>query len=310
VYAQNTDFVAGKDAFDKAEFQAAIASFEKVCQAEPKNAGAQFWLGRSYLQLEDYDNAIDHLESAIDMNDSDASFHTYYAMALGRRVSESSILKKLFAIPKVKHEMERAVELTPNDPDYREALGELYAELPGIFGGGKEKALAQVAILSQLDPYRASLLMANIYQRDRKLDSAETELRKAITLSPVPIAAHLRLAGHYKMFLKDYKRAIQQYREAVEIAPENAECHDDLGIAFFEASLYDDAIREYDLALLKNPKYADAVFHLALAYEKKGMRREAADTYTRFLSLGHKGPKADQSKEKIKSLNAQQKQRP
>ncbi|MEX2520822.1 MAG: tetratricopeptide repeat protein [Paracoccaceae bacterium] len=61
----NPDFAAGKAAIDLEDWDAAIAAFQKVTEAEPKNADALNYLGFANRQMKNYDAAFDYYNQAL-----------------------------------------------------------------------------------------------------------------------------------------------------------------------------------------------------------------------------------------------------
>ena len=124
-----------------------------------------------------------------------------------------------------------------------------------------------------------------------------------------------------------YAEAIQAYQRALEVDPEHADSHCNLGSIFYnqgrrgparasferaleiepqhvEANLNlatmleedehnEAALQHYKRALASDPFYADAHVSLALLYEKLGLRKTARDHWRRYLQLDPGGSWAD-----------------
>ena len=60
--------------------------------------------------------------------------------------------------------------------------------------------------------------------------------------------------------------AIQEYRAALQVNPDNAVAHYNLGVVYGQQGQIDEAIREYQVALRINPDYADAHLYLGEVY--------------------------------------------
>ena len=73
-------------------------------------------------------------------------------------------------------------------------------------------------------------------------------------------------SGSLTSNLKRYDDAIEAYRQALRINPENADAWNNLGIAYNNLKRYDDAIEAYRQALRINPEYANAWYNLGIAY--------------------------------------------
>ena len=70
---------AANDAFQKQDWKAAAAAYESIVKVEEKNAGANYRLGLSYLNLNDAAKAAKHLEAAMTN-----SPNSVFALALAR----------------------------------------------------------------------------------------------------------------------------------------------------------------------------------------------------------------------------------
>ena len=66
--------------------------------------------------------------------------------------------------------------------------------------------------------------------------------------------------------LNRYNDAIEAYRQALRINPEDADAWNNLGIAYRHLNRYNDAIEAYRQALRINPEYAAAWYNLGVAY--------------------------------------------
>ncbi len=56
---------AGRDAFNKQDYQRATAEFDAATKREPANAEARYWLGRSHMEQGQYEKALQNFEEAI-----------------------------------------------------------------------------------------------------------------------------------------------------------------------------------------------------------------------------------------------------
>ncbi len=91
------------------------------------------------------------------------------------------------------------------------------------------------------------------------------------------------------MHTADYKRAIQDYNEALRINPTDVATFNNRGLAYAQEGDYDRAIQDYDRALLINPKFGVAYLCRSFAYARKGAFLRAIDDWARWLWLEH-GP--------------------
>jgi tetratricopeptide (TPR) repeat protein len=80
--------------------------------------------------------------------------------------------------------------------------------------------------------------------------------------------------------------ALENFREALRHSPATYDIdalEDCLANAYLELGRFDEAISEYERILRLNPNYPLARFHLAQAYEHKGLPDQARESYQRFL---------------------------
>ena len=69
-----------------------------------------------------------------------ARAHFWYATNAGRWGQTKGVLRSLFLLPEVKRGMETALELDPRFPPAYVLAGTVYYEVPGLFGGDREKS--------------------------------------------------------------------------------------------------------------------------------------------------------------------------
>ena len=83
--------------------------------------------------------------------------------------------------------------------------------------------------------------------------------------------------------------AIAHYRKALEIKPDYAEAHNNLGNALAGRGQVDEAIAHYRKALEIKPDYAEAHNNLGNALAGRGQVDEALEHYQKALGLASAG---------------------
>lgn len=78
---------------------------------------------------------------------------------------------------------------------------------------------------------------------------------------------------------------------------------DTLGWVFYKKGLYDSAISEFKASLAKAPENAAVVYHLGLAYNKKGEADRAKTELKRALELSGTFDGADQARKVLAEIN-------
>ena len=125
--------------------------------------------------------------------------------------------------------------------------------------------------------------------------------QRVLELDPQHAAAHINLGTlHYNH--QDYKLAESHYRNALEIDPRYALAHFDLGNVLDETGRVSEAIQTYLTAIQLAPTYADAHYNLALAYEKVKEARKALKHWQAYVKLDGTGPWATHARSQIKRI--------
>lgn len=113
--------------------------------------------------------------------------------------------------------------------------------------------------------------------------------QKVLELEPEHAAAHINL-GTLFYNRQDYIKAEFHYRAAIEADPRYALAYFDLGNVLDETGRVPEAIKAYSTALVLAPTYGDAHYNLALAYEKMKQPRNALKHWKAYVRLDSSGP--------------------
>jgi tetratricopeptide (TPR) repeat protein len=130
---------------------------------------------------------------------------------------------------------------------------------------------------------------------------AITTYQEVLELDPNHAAAHINL-GTLFYNRQEYGLAEEHYRHAIEIDPRYALAHFDLGNVLDETGRVQDAISTYQTALQLAPTYADAHYNLALAYEKMKEPRKALKHWRAYVKLDTAGPWAVHARNQIQRI--------
>jgi tetratricopeptide (TPR) repeat protein len=122
--------------------------------------------------------------------------------------------------------------------------------------------------------------------------------QKVLQLDPEHAAAHINLGTlHYNR--QDYTLSERHYRAAIAIDPRYALAHFDLGNVLDETGRVAEAIQAYNTALQLAPTYGDAHYNVALAYEKVREPRKALKHWRAYVKLDTSGPWAVHARNQI-----------
>ena len=115
-----------------------------------------------------------------------------------------------------------------------------------------------------------------------RVHDAELEARGLVARDPDFGFAWMALGIALQMQGGD---ALPMLRRAVELMPDDAEAHNNLGNALKDRGQLDDALRHYQRAVALNPDFPEAHHQLGIALKSLGRLEEAAQCYRRALAL-------------------------
>lgn len=271
--AQDANFQRGCELFQKEDFAAAAAAFEKCAAASPANSKYQQWLGR----------------------------------ALGLQAQRAGVMSSIGLVGKVRAAFEKAVELDPNNLSAREDLATMYRLLPGMLGGSTAKANEQIQKIRERDPAYAAQIEGNALAGEKKFDAAAAAYAKSIQLNgsrPAPYLALVLLAQQ----AKDWNKAWSMLERALAIDPKFTPAIYQVGrtsaLSGQQLERGEAALRSY-LKMpirfdLQPPSYSGAHFRLGNILEKKGDNAGAAAAYDQALRLDPANKDAKAAREKLK----------
>jgi tetratricopeptide (TPR) repeat protein len=129
-------------------------------------------------------------------------------------------------------------------------------------------------------------------------DEAIRTYLRVLEIEPQHAAAHINLGTLYYN-RQDFASAEKHYRAAVAADSRYALAYFDLGNVLDETGNVDEAIASYRTAIQFAPTYADAHYNLALAYERKGEARQALQHWKIYLKLDNTGPWAVHARNQV-----------
>ena len=135
---------------------------------------------------------------------------------------------------------------------------------------------------------------------------AITLYNEILKLDPSYAAAYINL-GTILFHQRNFFLAEELYRRATEVDEGYVLAFFDLGNVLDELQRPDESIAAYRRAVALSPRYADAHYNLALAYERKGERRQALRHWQAYIKLDQCGPWAEHARSQIRKLLSQEK---
>src|SRR3974390_3299623 len=161
----------------------------------------------------------------------------------------------------------------------------------------------QKFIAEKSDVAFAHFQLAYAYTALKRVDDAQAEYEKCISLDPKMAEAYLNLG--ILLLQKDPARAVPPLRKAVELLPSQSRPRDLLGTAQERSGDLKGAAESFEGASNLNPKDSDSLIHLGEVYLKLNRPPDAERKFRAALSLEPKSPEALQGF--ALSLDAQKK---
>ncbi len=200
----------GVTAFNKGELQLAK---ELLLQTREESYQKYLHLAQIALANGNLDNAENHIERALKLNQKQAHAHVIYAEIMAKQADSASIFSVFSYIKKVKMAFTTAVELDPQNIEYRHALIQFHINAPGLAGGDINEALKHAQNLKQLDPLSGAIALIQIYGQLEDLERLKELTNSAMLDFPNEPELYLQL-GNYHQKQENYDEALIYYRKA------------------------------------------------------------------------------------------------
>ncbi|WP_310992782.1 tetratricopeptide repeat protein [Aequorivita marina] len=181
-----TNYQQAETYFKQENFSKAKPIFENHLKQHPNDLKTREYLGDIAGYSEEWDKSISYYKALVEEEPSNANYHFKYGGAMGMKAMSISKIRALTYISDIKSELEQAAKLDPKHIEARWALIEFYIQLPGIFGGSENKAIAyakELGTISSVDGYLASGYIAEYTNRPK---DAERYYKKAIEVGGSP----------------------------------------------------------------------------------------------------------------------------
>jgi len=254
---ENGNLDKGIQLFENGEYEKAKFFFIEKVKENEDDAEANYYLGRTWLMLGDYDKAIDYCEEAIELNNTNADYHCWLGNAIAIKALNSGILKQAWLASDIIGEYKRTIKLNPQYIGGHKGAAEFYLGSPSYLGGDLEKAHKEVAILLKLKYKKAYIISAKIYIKEGKYNVAEQEYdayEKSFNDSTDNYFFY-NIYGYFLLEQGNYTKAIKMFQKQVKLVPDNANAYDSLGDGYRAAGRITEAIAEYEAALRINPGF-------------------------------------------------------
>lgn len=265
-------------------------------------AAAQFYLGRILVDENNFDDATDFFEEAVDANDKIAEYHLWLGNAYATVAQSANMLKQGMLVPKMKSEWEKAVSIDPTLVDARRSLIQFYLQAPSIMGGSIDKAKEMAKEIIKLNPADGHIQLGNIYLKENNPQAAEKEYNEAIKADP----NYSQFICAFYLNQKQYDKAFACFEEAVKKNPLDYGSIYQIGktsaISGLKLDRGEECLRKYLIYEPKKnePSHAGANMRLAQIYERQGKKVDAKKLFESALKAD---PTLKEAKEGLERLS-------
>lgn len=154
--------------------------------------------------------------------------------------------------------------------------------------------------------FSKAFLARGTRNRDKSASAALEDFRRACQMDPQNFEVHFEM-GRLMTEMEKYREARLSYQKAIEINPDFPDTHFNLGYLYFRKNAYLLAAEEFEAVVKLKPDYlTDAYFNLGLSYFRMGERAKALKAFKNVLSLDPKNRRAFDFIRKLKKPRGQQ----
>ncbi|MDI6870629.1 MAG: tetratricopeptide repeat protein [Bacillota bacterium] len=198
----------------------AAEAFEAVHALRPRHVPTLVRLGEAWAAAGEYGRAFHALYAALDLEPD----HARAFFQLG------SLYAELKDLAKARRCLERAVSLNPREGVYWAALGYTLQAL-----GEGRRALGCYERAARLTPKDPSVwnALGLLYAQAGEARKSVAALRRGLRLSPDDPGILLNLSTVYGRDLEDFRRALYYARRLLELSPNHAGAHHNLGLIYW-----------------------------------------------------------------------------
>jgi len=231
--------------------------FSRAVRLEPKGRTSHVNLGASYLKQLDYDAAADQYRQALALYDRDEIAWDGLGLALGG----------LGDVDGARRNFETAMRIKPDAPEPYRGLGRIE-----LAGGHPERAIPLLRKADAIEPDDATT--AALASAENRVPEAIEAYRRALAHDP-DAELHNDLGALLSRSGDDHG-ALEQYDEALRIAPGSYDAQMNAGALLARMGRSDDALTHFRAAAALRPKSSEPHVYLALLYGNANRFAEAA----------------------------------
>ena len=278
------------------KLQDAEALYRVILQTQPQHPDANHNLGVIAVSLNKTEAALPLLKIALEANPNQGQFWLSYVDALikekqfdNARDVLSQGKKRGLAGEKVDvlGEQLTAIFLTQNSESSRNPTQIELNTLLEYYQKGQYELAQNLAItLTQQYPNHPFgwKVMGVLFKKNGELNESVFANQKVLEISPNDAEAHNNLGNTLKE-LGRLENAVTSYNKAISIKSDYAEAHYNLGVTLQELGRLEDAEISYNKAITMKPHYAEAHYNLGVTQQEFGRLEDAETNYNKAIEI-------------------------
>jgi tetratricopeptide (TPR) repeat protein len=295
---------------------------------------SDFDRGVAYIEKQAWEQALPHLDKALEADPKNAEAHYYRALAS----------YQLGKIPEAEEDFKKALAITPSLVLARAQLGELYlagdppraAEAidvlePAAGKTGDDKQLgadvhkllafayrAQKQYDKSSASYQKSLQLddspaihleyADMLFEAERLDEAVEHLRKALP-AYAKDKEHVAFIAHRFAKSKAWTDCVAAFDTAVQLDPKEPGFYLHRGLCKHELTQEDGAQADYEKAVTVDPAFQPGWYYLGMAYVSAKQTKKAGDAFEHAVKLDAASPVGQKAAEQLEKMSGKKKKK-
>ena len=287
----------GIAAHKEGKLQDAEKLYRAILSSQPNHPDANHNLGVIAVSVKKSDAALPLFKTALEANPKVEQFWLSYIDALikGKQLdSAKEILQRGKAsglngekIDRLEEQLNGTVSSSPSLIKNNNPSQQQIDELIRLYTHGKlqEAVIQGTALANQFpsDPAIPNILGA-IYAGLSRYKEAIASYNKAIDLKPDYAEAHYNL-GIALNELGENGEAVNSYNKAIDLKPDHIEAYNNLGVALNALGKHEEAIASYDKAIDLKLDFLEAYNNRGLVLIEQGHNQEAINSFNKAIEL-------------------------
>lgn len=274
VYSQtdhSQDLKEGLQFLQLENFDAAVGKFSKILQIEPDNYQARLGLAIALIGKDKFPEASREIAKLLSKSPDDKQLLEMAAQSFWqqkRSAETETVLKRRL--------------------DLGDQTAELWAFYGDALEARKKPAEAvaayQKAVELKPDSIDLRYALGSLYWKQIRFGDAEREFLEILRRVPNEPRASFNLGDIYlsKGFAE---KAVALLENSVKAFPDNFDTRLASGRAYLAVKNYDKAIENLKIAINLRPEISESYYHLGLALQRKGQREEAKTYFKKAKDL-------------------------